>query len=936
MTSLSPLLDKLRPYFHEGVNIILFFFLSASAIIFILHSGLSLTYPYPLDYGEAPLVDQAMRLAKGENIYRATLNTPPYTIANYPPLYIASLIPFLNWFESPFHLARAVSVSATLLSALFIGLTVYTFTPKHAEITNQPAPFSTKYLPALVATLLFLASPYVVQWSGRARIDSLALAFATGALYVFARWPQARWGWIGGGILLVAAAYTRQSYALAAPLAGFVWLFTHDKRQAIGLALLVGGLGVGLFFLLNTLTSGGFYSNIITANVNEFGWDRLTDQLSNLWDISYLILLLSALFLFIGWRTQKSWRLLAPFFVGAFLSGLTIGKIGSNINYFLELAAAFALLAGIALLWSRPHPWRNIAATFLITIQFGLMLENSMLTNVDYLLSSRLADFNALQLLEQEIKATDAPILADEYMGLLTMNARPLYLQPFEVTQLANQGVWNEQPLLDEITAQHFGAILIHHFNTWPLYKERWSPAMLTALETRYRPVKTLAGTVIYIPRGETEIAHIPTPAQSPPSAPVSAGSPIPVGDANFFAEPSLALNPTHPDHLTVVTTRFSKQDCELPTCKVEMPVFSSTDGGQTWQTVATFTIPQQTFYNGQALFGPDGTLYIQAKRGNTLVLHQTTAAEAYALSQGRFVEAPSGGVSARPWLQIDPETGELFLSYDAQEGDMLFVTPSLKRSTDGVRWSLTARADLHVSAADSLTPRATGPSDIHVLFGADDNVSLVWVWDSDPWTWPRTVWMANSTDNGHTFSEPTPITETWGPIRTASVNGLFALVYRTGDITNQHLAVATTSDNGQSWTSVIASGDIPLSFDPDHAPALSMSPNGTLDLLFYAHTTPDCAQDLQTWQNHLLSIPVDSCQYNVFYTFSKDGGQTFADPMQLNPDPIRGENFPRFAGLLLTNTYLSLASHDSYAYPLWLGTPETGKTQIYTIKIER
>jgi hypothetical protein len=951
MPLLTSLPDKLRPYLYEGVKIITSFFLVASGIIFLLHSGLSIAHPYPLDYGEAPLVDQAIRMANGENIYRATLDTPPYTIANYPPLYVQFLIPFLGWFDSPFHMARAISVVATLLSALFIGLTVYTFTPPdhlHPESSPKPTnqqtnkkplqPSLKKYLPALVAAFFFLASPYVVQWSGRARIDSLALAFATAALFVFARWPKSSWGWSTGGLLLIAAAYTRQSYALAAPLAGFVWLFTQDKRRALWLAFLVGGLGIGLFLLFNAFTDGGFYYNIITANVNEFGWERLTNSLTDLWNLSYLILLLGALFLLLGWRTQKSWPLLALFFVGAALSALTIGKIGSNINYFLELAAAFALLAGLALVWSQNHPWRYVTVTLLLAIQIGLLLESSMRTNVDFILASRLADTSALKLLEQEVKDTDGPILADEYMGLLTINNRPLYLQPFEVTQLANAGMWNEQPLLDELAAQEFGAILIHHFDPYPLERERWTPAMLTALETYYRPVKTLAGTVIYRPRGETDMARIPTPDQPAPNPPVSAGSPIPVGDANIFAEPSLALNPANPDQLVVVATRLTKQDCQLANCKVEMPFLASNDSGQTWQTTATFTFPDQVIYNGQVLFGPDGTLYLQAKRNAGLILNILPPATTYTPSQGKFIDAPSGGVSARPWLQVHPLTGELYLSYDAQEGDNLFITPSLKHSTDGMRWSLTARADQHVSAPDSFTPRATGLRDIHALFGEGNHVSLIWVWDPAPWTWPRTVWMANSTDGGNTFGEPTPLTETWGPINTASANGQFALAYRVGDQDHQQIAVATTSDSGQTWTSVIASGNIPLFFDPDHPPVISLAPNGTLDLVFYAHDrgSADCVGNLKIWQNSLLSIPVDDCEYNVFYTFSKDGGQTFAEPTQLNQAPIRGEDFPRFSALLLTKSYLSLASSDTYAYALWLGTPEAGRTQIYLVKIER
>ena len=96
MQMFSSVPEKVRPHFFEGVKIILFFFLVAAVVIFALHSALSVAYIYPLDYGEAPLVDQAKRLAAGDNIYRADLSTPPYNITNYPPLYMISMIPFLG------------------------------------------------------------------------------------------------------------------------------------------------------------------------------------------------------------------------------------------------------------------------------------------------------------------------------------------------------------------------------------------------------------------------------------------------------------------------------------------------------------------------------------------------------------------------------------------------------------------------------------------------------------------------------------------------------------------------------------------------------------------------------------------------------------------------------------------------------------------------
>jgi hypothetical protein len=45
----------------------------------------ALNFGYTLDYGEGPLLDQAVRLSNGEGIYPPDISTPPYTIANYPP-----------------------------------------------------------------------------------------------------------------------------------------------------------------------------------------------------------------------------------------------------------------------------------------------------------------------------------------------------------------------------------------------------------------------------------------------------------------------------------------------------------------------------------------------------------------------------------------------------------------------------------------------------------------------------------------------------------------------------------------------------------------------------------------------------------------------------------------------------------------------------------
>jgi hypothetical protein len=44
-------------------------------------------YPNALEYGQGPLLDQVVRLTRGESIYRIPGTEPPWTVSNYPPMY---------------------------------------------------------------------------------------------------------------------------------------------------------------------------------------------------------------------------------------------------------------------------------------------------------------------------------------------------------------------------------------------------------------------------------------------------------------------------------------------------------------------------------------------------------------------------------------------------------------------------------------------------------------------------------------------------------------------------------------------------------------------------------------------------------------------------------------------------------------------------------
>src|SRR5687768_5354964 len=202
MQTLRKLDASLGSVLDDGAKIMFLVFSAVALIICLLYQLLAVTYRYSLDYGEAPLVDQAMRLASGQNIYRADISEPPYTISNYPPLFVTLIAVSVKLFgPSPsFVVGRIISIVSAWASSVFLVLIVY-------------APTRDR-LAALSAGLVFLAFPFVVYWSPLLRIDMLALALSLAGLYLLVSKPVSTRQLLAVGLLLVAAIYTRQSYGL--------------------------------------------------------------------------------------------------------------------------------------------------------------------------------------------------------------------------------------------------------------------------------------------------------------------------------------------------------------------------------------------------------------------------------------------------------------------------------------------------------------------------------------------------------------------------------------------------------------------------------------------------------------------------------------------------------------------------------------------------
>ena len=57
------------------------YFLGRSTLYFIYYNWKTDTFPYSVDYGEGPILDQVMRLSKFQNIYKTDIEHLPFTVA---------------------------------------------------------------------------------------------------------------------------------------------------------------------------------------------------------------------------------------------------------------------------------------------------------------------------------------------------------------------------------------------------------------------------------------------------------------------------------------------------------------------------------------------------------------------------------------------------------------------------------------------------------------------------------------------------------------------------------------------------------------------------------------------------------------------------------------------------------------------------------------
>lgn len=476
-------------------------------------------WPGEVMFGEGIIYGHAARLKHGELLYQP-FHLPPYTIANYTPLFywIAGSLQAVTGYG--FVPGRIISFTAGCTAA---GLVAY-LSARQAHDRRA----------GVFAALLFFAlgasglSPKSPPWFALYKEDFLGIVLALGAITTLVDGTSKR-RLVIAGTFAGLAILTKQTF-VAAAVAGCVWLCWHDLRKAAIFAFTVLCL-VLVTAVAMEITTGAFLANTVFANAVPFRWHALVANLKQLARLQAGPLLVAALFLLRIRAWRKGTSLLALYWLATFLPLVGLARVGSNYNYWIELAAATAILASV-------HVWTSLCQPMarLRNLQRARALTPSLLLGAHLALVAPVAGASAfrgaaalwpnvayaneLNEVIERVRSEVGDVLA-EPLDVVALADKRILVEPYFFNILHGESRWDAEPVVHRICSREVGLLILdrdldrlehsgyHGYAHWP------APVLAAFREVMVLNLER-AGRFVYVPRQSDDFPGCHSPGAVP------------------------------------------------------------------------------------------------------------------------------------------------------------------------------------------------------------------------------------------------------------------------------------------------------------------------------------------------------------------------------------------------------------------------------------
>jgi hypothetical protein len=462
--------------------------------------------PYEIDYGEGVLLQYALNIARGGEVYN-DFHHYPFVVATYPPVYPLLCAVGVKLSGVNFAFGRSLSILATLGVAALIWVML-----RRARASR---------IAAGLGAVLFLGAPIVYWWGPLLRSCMAAVALGLAGLYCVMRGGR----WLYPAVALMALAlYTRQSEVapLAASVAYLWWI--KERRNAALVAAGWTALVAGAFAVLQAVSHGWFYQHVVVANRNlweisrlyTLWWTTVRD-----WPAPFVMGVIGAGFALAGVRSggtvpsssaaSRPERLFGLYFIFSVVVSMTAGKIGANVNYLLAPLAAACLLTGITYNRLATHIDRRAGKVLWIAAWMLVVLGPTRLL-IDPGAAHKVYQFSRDDVMRgggaavAMIRSTSGDVLCED-TGLLPISGKPILLDPHKMTSMFHDGHWDQRQLVRDIAARKFALIITRwdpeggatdQWGACGYY--RWSIGMGRAIMRNYYLVKHVGFLYITAP----------------------------------------------------------------------------------------------------------------------------------------------------------------------------------------------------------------------------------------------------------------------------------------------------------------------------------------------------------------------------------------------------------------------------------------------------